>query len=57
MKVHYTQLDMPSFLFPFIMAKERKEGKMHVGLTTTVVGPGVQAWAESLVHGLLADYK
>ena len=36
---------------------ERKEGKMHVGLTTTVVGPGVQAWAESLVHGLLADYK
>ena len=35
----------------------RKEGKMHVGLTTTVVGPGVQAWAGSLVHGLLVVCK
>ena len=35
----------------------RKEGKMHVGLTTRVVGPCVQARAGSLVHGLLADSK
>ena len=31
MKVHYTQLNMPSLLFPFIIAKERKEGKRDEG--------------------------